>query len=263
MLFLDFDRFKVVNDSLGHAEGDELLKQIARRLELSTRTGDLVARLGGDEFVILLSEMLEVNDAIQVAERIQDDLKNPFDLSGSEVFISASIGIALSTDGHKTAEDMLRDADIAMYRAKAKGKARYQVFDQAMRAQATTRLQLETEMRAALERGEFEVHYQPIVNLETNELMGFEALVRWRHPTRGMIAPDDFIPAAEETGLILPLGRWILGESCRQMREWQDTYPQASSLMVSVNLSCKQFLQSDLAEQVALTLKATGLAPAV
>ncbi len=261
VLFLDFDRFKVINDSLGHAEGDELLKQIARRLEIVTRAGDLVSRLGGDEFVILLSEMLEVNDAIQVAERIQEDLKKPFDINGNEVLISASIGIALSTDGHKTAEDMLRDADLAMYRAKAKGKARYQVFNQAMRAQATTRLQLETEMRAALERREFAMHYQPILNLVTNELIGFEALVRWQHPTRGMIPPDDFIPAAEETGLILPLGRWILGESCRQMRAWQDAYPQASSLVVSVNLSCKQFLQSDLAEQVALTLKATNLAP--
>lgn len=261
VLFLDFDRFKVINDSLGHAEGDELLKQIARRLELSTRTGDLVARLGGDEFVILLSEMLDVNDAVQVAERIQDDLKKPFDLNGSEVFISASIGIALSTGGYKHAEEMLRDADIAMYRAKAKGKARYQVFNRAMREQATSRLQLETEMRASIERHEFEVHYQPIVNLETSEIIGFEALVRWRHPTRGMIPPDNFIPAAEENGLILPLGRWILGESCRQMREWQDAYAQASSLMVSVNLSCKQFLQSDLAEQVGLTLKATGLAP--
>ena len=260
ILFLDFDRFKVINDSLGHAEGDEMLKQIARRLELSTRTGDLSARLGGDEFVILISEMLDVNDAIQVAERIQEDLKKPFDLNGNEVFISASIGIALSTDGHKTADDMLRDADIAMYRAKAKGKARYQVFNQGMRTQATTRLQLETEMRSAIEESEFEMHYQPIMYLETHEIKGFEALVRWRHPTRGLIPPDDFIPAAEENGLILPLGRWILGESCRQMREWQDSYPQASSLVVSVNLSCKQFLQSDFADQVAETLRATGLA---
>lgn len=260
LLFFDLDRFKVINDSLGHAEGDELLKQIARRLESLTRTGDLLARLGGDEFVILLSEMLEVNDAIQIAERIQDDLKNPFDLRGSEVFISASIGIALCTDGYRRAEDMLRDADIAMYSAKSNGKARYQVFNQAMRAQATTRLQIETEMRAALERREFKLHYQPIINLETNELNGFEALVRWRHPTRGMIAPGEFIPAAEETGLILPLGRWILDESCRQLRDWQNTCSRAASLVMSVNLSCKQFLQSDLAKQVGETLKATGLA---
>lgn len=259
VLFLDFDRFKVINDSLGHAEGDELLKQIARRLESLTRTGDLLARLGGDEFVVLLTEMLEINDAIHVAERIQADLQKPFDLSGHEVFISASIGIALSTDGHKSAEEMLRDADIAMYRAKAKGKARYQVFNQAIKAQATTRLQIETEMRIGIERGEFELHYQPIMHLETRRLDGFEALVRWRHPVRGMVSPDEFIPAAEETGLILPLGRWILGESCRQLREWQMAYTGASPLMMSVNLSCKQFLQSDLVEQVDEALRSTGL----
>ena len=259
VLFLDLDRFKVINDSLGHAEGDELLKQIAGRLQTLARTGDLLGRLGGDEFVILLCEMLEANDAMQVAERIQEALRKPFDLSGNEIFISASIGVALSTDGYRPADEMLRDADIAMYRAKAKGKARYQVFKEGMRDQATTRLQLETEMRQGLDRGEFELHYQPIFNLETRQLIGFEALVRWRHPTRGMIAPDDFIPAAEETGLILPLGHWILGESCRQLRDWQDTCPQASSLVISVNLSCKQFLQSDLAKQVAETLKATGL----
>lgn len=260
VLFLDFDRFKVINDSLGHAEGDELLKQIARRLGCLTRTGDLLARLGGDEFVILLSEMLEVSDATNVAERIQQDLTQPFDLGGNEVFISASIGIALSTDGHKRAEDMLRDADIAMYRAKAKGKARYQVFNRTIRDQATTRLQFETEMRQAIERNEFEMHYQPIINLETRTPSGFEALVRWQHPVRGMISPDDFIPAAEESGLILPLGRWIITESCRQMREWHVDNPSATHLAVNVNLSCKQFLQSDLTEQVEESLRFTGLA---
>jgi diguanylate cyclase (GGDEF)-like protein/PAS domain S-box-containing protein len=259
VLFLDYDRFKVVNDSLGHAEGDELLKQIARRLELWTRSGDLVARFGGDEFVVLLTELAKPDDALEVARRIQDDLQRPFDINGSEVVISASIGIALSADGAGSAEEMLRDADIAMYSAKTKGRARYQVFNQAMRADATTRLQLETEMRQAIERGEFEVHYQPIMNLETNEIKGFEALVRWRHPSRGLIPPDEFIPAAEETGLILPLGRWILGESCRQMRAWQDRYPRAASLVVSVNLSAKQFLQSDLADQVQQALETTGL----
>ena len=260
VLFLDFDRFKVINDSLGHAEGDDLLKQIAGRLQAMTRTGDLLARLGGDEFVILLTEMLEADDAVTVAGRIQDDLKKPFYLCGNEVFISASIGIALSTDGHRQADEMLRDADIAMYQAKANGKARYQVFDQEMRAQATTRLQIETEMRQGLDRGEFVLHYQPIINLQTGALNGFEALVRWRHPTRGMVPPKDFIPAAEETGLILPLGRWILSESCRQMREWQNQYPTASSLVINVNLSSKQFLQRDLVDQVSETLKDTGLA---
>jgi len=260
VLFLDFDRFKVINDSLGHAEGDELLKQIARRLERVTRTGDLLARLGGDEFVILLTEMLEVDDALQIAERIKEDLKKPFDLSGHEVFTSASIGIALSTDGHKLAADMLRDADIAMYRAKANGKAGYQVFNQDLRDDATSRLRLETELHQGLERGQFELHYQPIFHLETRHLTGFEALIRWRHPKRGLISPDQFIPIAEETGLILPLGNWILYESCRQMAEWRASMPWGNHLMVSVNLSCKQFLQSDLADQVEDVLKSTGLA---
>jgi len=261
VLFLDFDRFKIINDSLGHAEGDRLLKLIVQRLDYSTRTGDLVARFGGDEFVILLCEMLHESDAVLIAERIQNSLKQSFDLSGNEVFVSASIGIALSTAGHKRADDMLRDADIAMYRAKAAGRARHQVFDETMHRQATTQLQLETEMRQALERREFQLYYQPIINLETNELAGFEALVRWIHPKRGIVSPMEFIPAAEETGLILPLGRWILEESCRQLREWQNTHPSAAPLVVSVNLSCKQFLQSDLAEQIAQTLAAAGLAP--
>ncbi len=261
VLFLDFDRFKVINDSLGHAEGDNLLNCVARRLESATRTGDLVARLGGDEFVILLSEMLEETDAVQIAERIQKSLKKPFNLSGSEVFVSASIGIALSTAGHKRAEDMLRDADIAMYRAKAKGRAQYQIFDRTMHEYASRQLSLETEMRRALENREFLIYYQPLINLETESLTGFEALVRWKHPTRGIIQPSEFIPAAEDNGLILPLGNWILQESCRQLRQWQTENPSASPLMVSVNLSTKQFSQTDLVEQVAAALNATGLEP--
>jgi diguanylate cyclase (GGDEF)-like protein/PAS domain S-box-containing protein len=261
VLFLDFDRFKVVNDSLGHAEGDELLNQIARRLESSTRTCDLVARLGGDEFVILLSETLAESDAVFIAERIQNNLKNPFDLSGSEIFISASIGIALSNAGQNRAEDMVRDADIAMYRAKAKGKAQYQVFDQAMHKYASRQLQFENEMRQSLEREEFQLYYQPIIILQTKTLVGFEALVRWNHPTRGIIPPFEFIGAAEENGLILPLGSWILQESCWQLRRWQDDNPAVSRLTVSVNLSSKQFLQLDLAEQIDATLRETGLDP--
>lgn len=261
VLFIDIDRFKTINDSLGHAEGDELLKQIAGRLNCITRTGDLLGRLGGDEFVLLLCELLEANDATDVAERIQEILKKPFDLSGNEINISASIGVALSTDRRRHADDMLRDADIAMYQAKAAGKACYKVFNAAMRTVATTRLEHENEIRLAVERGEFELHYQPIVRLETNVLRGFEALVRWQHPTRGLVQPDEFIPTAEETGLILPLGRWILNESCRQMSEWQEKYEAASSLMINVNLSGKQFLLTDLAEMVSKTLTETGLAP--
>ncbi len=261
VLFLDFDRFKVINDSLSHTEGDNLLNFIARRLESSTRTGDLVARLGGDEFVVLLNELVEEGDAVQIAERIQASMKNPFNLNGNEIFISASIGIALSASGHKRPEDMLRDADIAMYRAKAKGKARCQIFDPAMHEHASKQLQLETEMRRALENRDFQIHYQPIMNLKNETLMGFEALVRWKHAERGMIPPFEFIPTAEESGLILPLGKWILEESCRQLRRWQDNNPAAANLSVSVNLSTKQFSQPDLAGQVAAALAATGLDP--
>ena len=261
VLFLDFDRFKVINDSLGHSEGDNFLRLVARRLESVLRPGDLVARLGGDEFTILLSELGDENDAVRVAERVQSDLKKPFDLGGREIYISASIGITLNTAGHHRAEDMLRDADIAMYRAKAKGRAQHQIFDRAMHEHASSQLQLETEMRQALEREEFKIYYQPIMNLETETLVGFEALVRWQHPERGIIPPFEFIPAAEENGLILPLGQWILRESCRQLRRWQNEIPAATHLTVSVNLSSKQFVQFDLAEQIAATLKMTGLEP--
>ncbi len=261
VLFLDFDRFKVVNDSLGHAEGDNLLKQIARRLEVSLRTGDLVARLGGDEFTILVNRIGDSSVALRVAERIQENLQKPFEIGGGEIFISASIGIALSTTGHEKAEDMLRDADIAMYRAKSKGKAQHRVFDRAMHEQASRQLRLETEMHQALEREEFLLHYQPIFRLENEQLVGFEALVRWKHPDRGMIPPFEFIPASEDNGLILPLGKWILHESCRQLREWQEKNPAAKPLTISVNLSSKQFLQPDLAQQISETLKITGLNP--
>ena len=261
VLYLDFDRFKVINDSLGHLEGDKLLKYIARRLEKCTRTGDLVARLGGDEFVILVSELVNTEEALLIAERIHNDLGTSFDLSGREIFITASIGITLSTSGHTCAEDMLRDADIAMYYAKAQGKAQYQVFDSAMHKNASHKLQIETEMRSAVERGEFRLFYQPIVRVETGALTGFEALLRWQHPERGVIGPDEFIPIAEENGLIINLGNWAVEESCRQMRMWQDAEPAAQDLTVSVNLSCKEFLQVDLAEKIAATLGSTGLDP--
>ena len=261
VLFLDFDRFKIINDSLGHTEGDNLLKQIAARLESSLRSSDLVARFGGDEFTILLNEIHDESDALRITERILEDLKIPFDLSGREVFVSASIGIALSLIGYSQAEEMLRDADIAMYRAKSKGKARYQLFDQTMHKQALNQLQIETEMRFALEREEFCLYYQPIIKLATNDLVGFEALVRWNHPERGLVPPMEFIPIAEESGLILPLGDWILRKSCQQLRKWQNHNSLASAIAVSVNLSSKQFMQFDLAEKVAATLKETDLSP--
>ena len=261
VLFLDFDRFKVINDSLGHAEGDNLLKQIARRLEASLRSGDLVARLGGDEFTILVNNLGVSSVASRVAELIQQNLEIPFELGSGEIYISASIGIALSTTGHERAEDMLRDADIAMYRAKAKGKAQHQVFDQAMHEQALAQLRIETELRQAIEQKEFILYYQPIMNLETKTLTGFESLVRWKHPTRGMILPLEFIGLAEENGLIIPLGKWILHESCWQLRSWQKRNPAALNLTMSVNLSSKQFLQFNLAQQIAESLEKTGLDP--
>lgn len=261
VLFMDFDRFKIINDSLGHAQGDMLLKLVAKRLENLVRSGDLVARLGGDEFTILLAPLDCPENATRVAERILEDLQNPFNLNGNEIFISASIGVAMSTVGYNHAEDMLRDADIAMYRAKAKGKAQYQVFDKVMLKHSMNQLQLETEMRQGFERGDFLLYYQPIFNLQANTLAGFEALLRWQHYERGLIPPGEFIPAAEENGLILSLGRWILYESCRQLREWQTAHPSAETLTVSVNLSCKQFQQPDLVQQVVSALIATRLEP--
>lgn len=259
VLFLDFDRFKVINDSLGHLLGDSLLIQVGQRLEANVRIGDLVARLGGDEFTVLLDDLEGIEAAIEIAERIQKSLQQPFDLGGREFTISASIGIALSTTGYQKAEDMLRDADLAMYRAKSNGKAQHQVFDQEMHKQALVQLQIETEMRQALERKEFFLVYQPIINLGNGALVGFESLIRWNHPTRGVVLPGEFIWAAEENGFIIQLGAWIIHESCRQLRHWQEINAEAKNLTMSVNLSCKQFLQFDLVEQVARTLNETAV----
>ena len=259
VLFLDFDQFKIINDSLGHMEGDNLLRLIARRLSHSLRNGDIVARLGGDEFTILLDDLGDLADVMQVVERVQNDLKTPFDLSGRSVVISVSIGIALSDAAYTKPEEMVRDADIAMYRAKAGGKARHQMFNQTMHEQATERLQLETELRRAVELEEFLVYYQPIVDLQSGRTAGFEALVRWRHPSGGIVPPDKFIPIVEETGLIVPLGLWILRQSCRRLRRWQTENTRNSNLTMSVNLSCKQFVQTDLAERVAEILSETEI----
>ncbi len=259
VLFLDFDHFKVINDSLGHLEGDKLLQLIAQRLTNSLRPGDIVARLGGDEFTILLDDLGNPDDVKSIIERIQNNLKPSFNLKGSEVFISASIGIALSDASYTNPENMVRDADIAMYRAKAAGKAQYQTFDPTMHDQATRRLQLETELRQALQRDEFRLFYQPIINLQTGRIKGFESLVRWFHPTRGIIPPLEFIPVAEETGIIIPLGEWILRESCQQLCRWQNDYPSNPPLTMSVNLSGKQFLQTNLVERVVEILHDTKI----
>jgi diguanylate cyclase (GGDEF)-like protein/PAS domain S-box-containing protein len=259
VLFMDLDRFKTINDSLGHMVGDQLLVAIARRLEKCLRPGDTVARLGGDEFTILLEEIGDLSEAIQVADRVQEEMSLPFTLSGHEVYTTVSIGVAPSMIGYTKPQDILRDADTAMYCAKSSGKARYEMFDQAMHAQAVDLLRLETDLRRAIDRQEFRLHYQPIVSLSTGRISGFEALVRWQHPERGCIQPDKFISLAEETDMILPIGKWVLTEACRQMREWQQQFPEHSSLSISVNLSCKQFRQPDLVEQVTHILQETGL----
>jgi diguanylate cyclase (GGDEF)-like protein len=259
VLFVDLDRFKLVNDSLGHNSGDQLLVAISQRLRTCLRPGDIVARLGGDEFVILLDDMREMHDATRVAERVQTELKEPFDLSGHEVFTSASIGIALSTAGHDLPEYLLRDADTAMYRAKSRGKARYEMFDEAMHARAVAQLRLETDLRRALEREEFIVRYQPIVELKSNRVMGFEALIRWMHPERGMVPPADFISIAEETGLIIPIGLWVLRTACAQTAAWLKRFPHNGHLSISVNLSARHFQQATLVQQVLSVLQETGL----
>ncbi len=260
VLFVDLDRFKVVNDSLGHGVGDQLLVAIAARLNRCLRPGDVVARLGGDEFTILLEDIRDASDATRVAERVQAALAEPFVLDGHEVFTSASIGIALSTAGHHRPEYFLRDADTAMYRAKSRGKARYEMFDEAMHRRAVVQLRLETDLRRAVERREFRLRYQPIVSLHTGLVTGFEALVRWEHAERGLMPPAEFIPLAEETGLIIPIGQWVMETACRQAKAWIEQFPEFPSLSISVNLSAKHFQQPDLVADVLEVLRRTGLA---
>jgi diguanylate cyclase (GGDEF)-like protein/PAS domain S-box-containing protein len=261
VLYFDLDRFKGINDGLGHHAGDELLVGIARRLEQHMRPSDTLARLGGDEFTVLLEDISSEADATRVADRIQQELSSPFVLSGQDVFTSASIGIALSLSGYERPEDMLRDADTAMYRAKAAGRSRHQIFDADMHERAMTLLRLETDLRRALERGELLAHYQPIIDIQNRKLLGFEALARWQHPERGLVPPDVFIPVAEETGLVGIIGEMMLKEACRQMKTWQDRYPRTPPLGISVNVSTRQLAHGGIADQVARIVKETGLAP--
>src|SRR5258705_2726247 len=261
VLFLDLDRFKVVNDSLGHIVGDQLLMGIARRLEFCLRDGDTVARVGVDEFTILLEDLEHDEEASLIAERIQQELRTPFNIGGREEFTTVSIGIAPGSRGYDQPDEVLQDADTAMYRAKSNGKARHEVFDEDMHARALNLLQMETDLRRALERNEFVIEYQPIVSLSDFSLRGFEALVRWQHPKRGVISPLDFVPVAEESGQILQIGQWVLQQACIQMRRWQDKFPADQPLFVTVNLSVKQFAQADLIDQVKESLDHSGLDP--
>jgi len=259
VLFLDLDRFKVVNDSLGHQIGDQLLVATARRLESCLRPGDIVARLGGDEFAVILDRVRHVSDATQAAERIRERLASPFNLSGHEVFISASIGIALNQTASEAPDEILRNADTAMYRAKDQGRGCFELFDKGMHARNAALSQLETGLRKALARDEFRIHYQPIISLENWRINGFEALLRWEHPEHGYISPLKFIPVAEESGLIIPIGQWVLREACQQLRDWQEQFTSEPPLSISVNLSGKQFSQPDLIDCISQILEETGL----
>ena len=259
VLFLDLDRFKMINDSLGHHAGDELLVAIARRLEACLRPGDTVARLGGDEFTILLEDISGSREAVEVAERIKQKIAQPFDLNGREVFTSVSIGIAPSTLGYERPEEILRDADTAMYSAKSSGKMQHKVFVATMHSSALSLLQLDTDLRRALEREEFVLHYQPIINLADKSLAGFEALIRWQHPERGLLPPMTFIPLAEETGLIVPIGQWVLREAGRRLRNWQRLAPRQPPLTVSVNVSGRHFTRPELVTQISEILRTNQL----
>lgn len=261
LLYLDLDRFKNVNDSLGHTRGDQLLIETARRLELCLRPSDTVARFGGDEFAVLLDGIRDVSDALRVAARIQLQLTSPFNLSGYEVFTSASIGIAYSETGYDNVKDMLRDADIAMYRAKDKGKAQHVVFDRDMHERAVARLEMETELRRAVESEAFHVYYQPIISVQNGIVQGLEALVRWEHAERGLVAPSEFIHLAEETGLIVSIDRFVMRTACRQLSLWNQNRRGMPSLYISVNLSRRNLGRPDLLSEIDKILEETRIAP--
>jgi diguanylate cyclase (GGDEF)-like protein/PAS domain S-box-containing protein len=275
VLFVDVDGFKVFNDSMGHEGGDQLIIEIGRRLSTCLRYDDTVtlpkgqrligdpvlSRLGGDEFTILLDGLRDPSDAMRVAKRIQSAMAKPFQIEGRGIFTSASIGIALSTTPHERPEDLLRDADIAMRRAKALGKSRCQLFDTEMHTRAVSRLKLESELRLALDQNQLRLHYQPIVQVESGQIVGFEALLRWQHPEQGLLAPDKFIEIAESTGLIVPIGHWVLGSACQQIRSWQAKFPSHPPLSISVNVSAKQFAHTSLVSDARGIIRTTGIDP--
>jgi PAS domain S-box-containing protein len=278
VLLIDVDEFKIINDSLGHTAGDEVLIQIGQRLKDAVRRADTVsrprmsegpgrptnddtlARLGGDEFTILLDDIRDPIEAVRVAERVQAELAAPFAVNQERIVLSASIGIAFSASPHDRAEDLVRDADIAMYRAKRAGKARCEVSDAAMHANALKRLRLETDLRKALDQGEFRIHYQPMVSLQTGKITGFEALTRWQRP-EGLLSPIEFIGVAEEIGLIIPMNRQLLREACQNLRSWQSEFPSSPPLTMSVNITPREFAQPDLVSEIRKSLEQTGVDP--
>lgn len=259
LLFIDLDRFKAVNDTLGHRIGNELLKELAQRMKKCLRLGDTIARIGGDEFGVLLENLTSHSALITIVERLRQEISNPFNLQGQEVYIDASIGIAYASSDYVHPEDLLRDADIAMYRAKDCVDTHYQVFDSSMQLNTDNDLELEIALRKAISSHELVLHYQPIVLLRSQEVIGFEALVRWNHPTRGLLSPAQFITIAENTGLIIPLGWWVLKEACHQMRVWLNKYPRFQNLTMSVNMSTKQFSQKYVVETIDDILQETQL----
>ncbi|MEM7251126.1 MAG: EAL domain-containing protein [Pseudomonadota bacterium] len=262
VLFLDLDRFKVINDSLGHLMGDRFLVEVASRLTRILRSGDTLARLGGDEFVFILEDISDTTDATRLAARVQGALSEPFELNGQSVVSGASMGIAVSWTAYKHPEEMLRDADAAMYRAKSAGRGTCKVFDEEMHDEAVTALRLESELREGIVEEQFTLNYQPIIALGSGQLSGFEALLRWDHPQRGRLLPEDFLSIAEDTNLIVPIGRWVLGQACRQLRHWQETSAVAKDWFVSVNLSSQELAQPDVLGALDKALAESGLAPA-
>jgi diguanylate cyclase (GGDEF)-like protein len=262
VFFLDVDRFKIINDGLGHSGGDQLLVLISRRLQKNTRAVDTVARFGGDEFAILMEDVKDIAAVNDMSDRIMSEMAAPFNVFGHEIFATVSIGIVMSDIGdYSGPEELIRNADIAMYHAKEHGKARHVIFDSAMQEEAAAALWFETELRGAVEKNEFTVYYQPIISMKNNDIIGFEALVRWQHPERGIISPAEFMTAAEETGLILPIGQWVIREACRQLREWQDQFPGYRDVTVSVNVSSKVFSQPEFYDVIENILRETGLDP--
>jgi|GEM_PF-5125778 len=261
VLFVDLDHFKIINDSLGHLTGDQLLISASRRMKETLRSSDTVARLGGDEFAILLEISGEKNSASRVAEKLQETIRLPFTVDGHELYVTASIGIVMDIAEYTHAAEILRDADIAMYQAKAQGKARFEAFDIKMRSHAFSRLEMEQALRAALENGEFQIYYQPILSIQSDKLASFEALIRWNHPTRGLLMPGEFLPVAEDSGLILAIDNWVLHEACLQLKKWHEKYPALQHVSVNVNISNRLFSQINFVNGVIKALQTSGLKP--